>query len=160
MRKITYTMLCRPCWDNIAQENLILNIVQIHLGVHYARKLLYSVDQDHIFIFSQENNYIQCCFDLSEPTLHKKITCTMLAPYSTNNFAHNKFTMLFGSVWANITQRNNLWNVGLWLTDNFYEENKLYNVVSTMLGHIAQEYCLVIVVQIRLREHCTRKLLV
>ena len=25
-------------------------------------------------------------------------------------------------------------NVGQWLTDNFYEENNLYNVVSTMLG--------------------------
>ena len=29
-------------------------------------------------------------------------------------------------------------NVGPWLTDNFYEENNLYNVVSTILG----QHCL------------------
>ena len=37
-------------------------------------------------------------------------------------------------MWANIAQRNYLLSVGIWLTDNFYEENNLYNVVSTMLG--------------------------
>ena len=42
--------------------------------------------------------------------------------------------MLSESVWANIAQRNRLWNVGPLLTDNFYEENNLYNVVSTFLG--------------------------
>ena len=31
--------------------------------------------------------------------------------------------MLSGSIWANITQGNYFFNVGPWLTDNFYEEN-------------------------------------
>ena len=42
--------------------------------------------------------------------------------------------MLSWSVWANIAQRNYLRSVGPWLTDNFYEENNLHNVVSTILG--------------------------
>ena len=53
--------------------------------------------------------------------------------------------MLSGSVWANIAQGNHLCNVGPWLTDNFYEENNLYNVVSTMLG----QHCIGI-----LSSHC------
>ena len=36
-------------------------------------------------------------------------------------------------MWADIAQRNNLCNVGPWLTDNFYEENNLYNVGLTGL---------------------------
>ena len=42
--------------------------------------------------------------------------------------------MLFVSVWVNTAQGNHLHNVGPWLTDNFHEENNLYNVVLTMLG--------------------------
>ena len=42
--------------------------------------------------------------------------------------------MLPGSVWDNTAYGNYLCNVGPWLTENIYEESKLYNVVSTMLG--------------------------
>ena len=50
------------------------------------------------------------------------------------------------SFWANIAQENHLCNVGPWQTDNFYEENNLYNVVSTMLGQhwieiLSSQYC-------------------
>ena len=31
MRKITYTMLCRPCWNNIALEYCLVNVAQIRL---------------------------------------------------------------------------------------------------------------------------------
>ena len=48
-------------------------------------------------------------------------------------------------MWANIAQGNHLCNVGPWLTDNFYKENNLYNVVSTMLG----QHCIRI-----LSNHC------
>ena len=37
--------------------------------------------------------------------------------------------MLSGFVWTNIAQGNHLCNVDPWLTDNFYEENNLHNVV-------------------------------
>ena len=40
MAKITYTMLCRPCWNNIAQEYCLVNVVQICLRQHCTRKLL------------------------------------------------------------------------------------------------------------------------
>ena len=43
-------------------------------------------------------------------------------------------TMVSGSFCIDIAQGNNLCNVGPWQTDNFYEKNNLYNVVSTMLG--------------------------
>ena len=42
--------------------------------------------------------------------------------------------MVSGSFCIDIAQGNNLCNVGPWQTDNFYEKNNLYNVVSTMLG--------------------------
>ena len=31
-----------------------------------------------IVIFSRENNHMQCCFDLPESKLHRKLTCVML----------------------------------------------------------------------------------
>ena len=40
MRKMTYTMLCRPCWNNIALEYCLVNVVQICLRQHCTRKLL------------------------------------------------------------------------------------------------------------------------
>ena len=39
MRKITYTMLCRPYWNNIAQEYYLVNVVQIRLRQHCTKKL-------------------------------------------------------------------------------------------------------------------------
>ena len=33
-------MLCRPCWNNIAQEYCLVNVVQICLRQHCTRKLL------------------------------------------------------------------------------------------------------------------------
>ena len=81
---------------------------------------------------------MQCCLDLPEPTLHKKITCTMLAhtPQTTLHKKNNLQCFL---------DLSGLCNVGPWLTDNFYEENNLYNVVSTMLG----QHCIGI-----LSKHC------
>ena len=49
-----------------------------------------------------------------------------------------------------------MWNVGLWLRYNVYEEDNLCNVVSTMLK---QHYVRILFSQcceIRLRQHCTR----
>ena len=49
-------------------------------------------------------------------------------------YTRKQSTMLPGSIWANIAQENQLRNVGTWLTDKFYEENNLHNVLSIMLG--------------------------
>ena len=40
MRKIPYTMLYRPCWDNIAQEHCLVIVAQVRLRQYYTRKLL------------------------------------------------------------------------------------------------------------------------
>ena len=42
--------------------------------------------------------------------------------------------MVSGFFWVNIAQGNHLCYVGPRQTDNFYETNNLYNVLSTMLG--------------------------
>ena len=48
-------------------------------------------------MFSQENKlYIQCCLDLPEPTLYKKITFTMLA-HSPQTALHRK--IVYNFVW-------------------------------------------------------------
>ena len=49
-----------------------------------------------IVIFSQENNYMQRCFDLSEPKLHKKLSCVMLI-HSPQTTFHRK--IIYNFVW-------------------------------------------------------------
>ena len=80
---------------------------------------------------------MQCCLDLPEPTLHKKITYAMLAPQSTNNFAQKdnlQFYLDLSGPTQHSIRRNYLWNVCPRLRDNSYGGNNLYNVVSTMMG--------------------------
>ena len=52
-----------------------------------------------IVIFSQENNYMQRCFDLPEPKLHKKLSCVMLV-HSPQTTFHRKIIYIF--VWINL----------------------------------------------------------
>ena len=59
-RKISYTMFSWSTWANIAQENCPCKV-----GPLFANN------------FVQKNN-LQLCPDISGPTLHKEITCTML----------------------------------------------------------------------------------
>ena len=47
-------------------------------------------------IFSQKNNYMQRCFDLPEPKLHKKLSCVMLV-HSPQTTFHRKIIYIF--VW-------------------------------------------------------------
>ena len=67
----------------------------------------------------------------------KKIPCLLpvdlsfhphIIAESTNNFAEENNLQ-----WCPDLSGPHLCNVGPWQTDNFYEENNLYNVVSTML---------------------------
>ena len=39
-RKISYTILCQPCWDTIPEEHCLVKVVQIYLRQHCTRKLL------------------------------------------------------------------------------------------------------------------------
>ena len=104
----------------------------------------------------------ECCPITSERTLHKKITCAILAQSAQRRFRRKiTYIMLAWSACANIAHKNYLCIVDPkpknnfatlswpklhkeityacpWLIDNFYEENNLYNVLSTMLG----QYCI------------------
>ena len=69
----------------------------------------------------------------SWPTLHKKITCAVLANCPQTNF-HRK--IIYNFVWVYLGQsctRKLPVHVGPLPTDNFYEENSLYNVGLTHL---------------------------
>ena len=105
-------MLSKYGWDNITQENYWCNIGTVN-----------------IVIFSQENNHIQCCLDLPEPTLHKKITCEMLV-HSLQTTLHRKVILNFVGIYLG----QHCIRKCPCLRDNSYEENNLYNVVSTMPG--------------------------
>ena len=59
-REISYTMLSWSSWANIAQENYLCNVGPLSTNN-----------------FVQKNN-LQFFLDLSGPTLHKKITSTMM----------------------------------------------------------------------------------
>ena len=55
--------------------------------------------------------YTQCCPNLSETALHKKITCAMLALRVQRWFWRKiTHTVLSWSAWAKIAQNNNLYN--------------------------------------------------
>ena len=58
--------------------------------------------------------------DLSEPTLHKEITCVMLA-----HMAKITYTMLNRSFWDNIAQENYLYSIGPGHTEMLLQENML-----------------------------------
>ena len=56
LRKITYTMLCPPCWNNIAQEFYQVSVVQIRLRQYWTREYyLCNIGPECTDIFSQEN---------------------------------------------------------------------------------------------------------
>ena len=100
-------MLSKHVWDNIAQEYYLCN-----------------VDPERSDMLWQENNlYNVVLICLYQHWTRKlPVQCWSKAQEQLCNF-----------VWANIAQGNHLFNVCPWLTDNFYEENNLYNVASTML---------------------------
>ena len=71
------------------------------------------------------------------------------------------YAMSSSSAWANIAQGNYLCNVGPWLTNNFCEENNLYNVVPTMLGQhciriVSSQCCPNTSFQIKTESHLNR----
>ena len=56
-------------------------------------------------------SYTQCCPNTSEITLHKKITCTILALSVQQCFCIKiTYAILSWSAWANIAQNNYLYN--------------------------------------------------
>ena len=98
--------------DNIAQGffSNLCNVVPGVLRQHWSLSGAYWITL-HVFTCA-------CGPKCVKRTLKKTFSCAMLSR----------------SPWVNIAHGNHLCNVSTWLTDNFYEENNLYNVVSTMLG--------------------------
>ena len=100
-------MLSKYVWENIAQENYLCNVDPERSDTLWQENDLYNV-------------VLICLYQ--HWTRKLPVQCWSKAQEQLCNF-----------VWANIAQGNHLCNVCPWLTDNFYEENNLYNVASTML---------------------------
>ena len=100
-------MLSKYVWENIAQENYLCNVDPERSDTLWQENNLYNV-------------VLICLYQ--HWTRKLPVQCWSKAQEQLCNF-----------VWANIAQGNHLCNVCPWLTDNFYEENNLYNVASTML---------------------------
>ena len=82
--------------------------------------------------------YIHCCPNMPETTLHKKITCAILALSAQTCFYRKITYVMSWSAWASIVQSN-------------------IHTMQTMLAHSRQssQCC-----HVRLRQHRTKKLLV
>ena len=126
-------------WDNFAQEKLLevqdntvyeknlFNVVLIILEQHCIGKNPVQCcprgSQYCLIIWSS-----QCYLNTSRTTLHKKITCAMLAQSTQSSFHGKKvtFKMLSWSGLANIAQENYLYNVGPQSAKKFTQENNLW----------------------------------
>ena len=100
-------MLSKYVWNKAAQEN--------YSGI---------VGPECAVIFSQEDNpcnVVLIC--LGQHSIWKQL-CT-----------GKNSRILSGPIWANIAQGNYFCNVDAWLTDSVYQENNLYNAVSTILRY-------------------------
>ena len=99
---------------------------------------------------------MQCCLDLPEPKLHKKITCAMFA-HNPQTTLHRKIVVNFVWIYLGVT----LCDVGPWLRNYSYKRKTIYRILyRSCWDNIAYKYCLVNVAQLRLWQHCTKKLLV
>ena len=86
-RKITGEMLALTTWSSIRWKITIYNVVLICLSQHCTRKWLVHFDPQTTNKFVQKYN-LQYCLNLFGLTLHKEITCGMLA--------HSHKTTLWG----------------------------------------------------------------
>ena len=114
------TMLSGSVWAKIAQGNHLCNVCPWLTDNIYEENNLYIVvltmlGQYYIRILSS-----QCCPNMSERTLHKKITCTMLTQSAQTHFRRRiTYTMLSWSACANIAHENYLCNVDPKPKNNF-----------------------------------------
>ena len=105
------TVLSGSAWANITQGNHLCNAGPWLTDNFYEENNPYNVvstilGQHCIGILSS-----QCCPNTSERTLHKKITCAMLAQRAQTRFRRNiTYAILSWSAWANIAQKNYLYN--------------------------------------------------
>ena len=72
-KKINSAIMAQTTQSSICWKISIYKVVLICLSEHYTRKLL---AQFWPIVYKQ---MLQCCLDLSRSTLHKEITCGMLA---------------------------------------------------------------------------------
>ena len=127
-KKINGAMLCQTTQSSFRWKITICNVVLICLSQHYTRKIpAYCWPILHKqFCTKKIYNVVWICL-CPHCTRKLPVQCWFKVQEQLCNFA-----------WASITQGNHLCNVCPWLTDNFYGENNLCNVVSTMLG----QYCI------------------
>ena len=131
----------KSSWTNILQNNYLTHNPQsskcclntFERTLYGTTNYLCNVGPERRVIFSQEYNpssvFLICLGEHYTRKLPVQCWSTVHKQLSSGK----KSITLSGSIWDNIAQENYLCNVGPWLTDNVYEENNLYNVVSTML---------------------------
>ena len=126
-------------WTNIAQGIYQCNVGPWLTNNFSKQNKLCNVVSTKLGQHCIGISYTQCCPNTSETTLHTKITCAILV-LSAQQCVCRKITyiILSWSAWGNIAQNSYLCNV------------------DTLLTTV---HSLVNVVQIRLRQCCTRKLL-
>ena len=114
MLQVLYRNIIKPLWCKYACENIP------------QQNYLCNVGPKHTSNFLWKNNLWNLLLIWLGQHCTRKLPLWMLAHSPQTNF-HRKIIYNFsGSIWATIAQGNYLCNVGLWLTDNFYEEINLY----------------------------------
>ena len=122
---------------------IICNVVLICVGQYCARNLpvqCWPIVNEQLFLKHKLYNivstklgqhctgisYTQCCPNISETTLHMKITCAILALSAHQCFFRKiAYANLSWSAWANIAQNNYLYNA-----DNVDPQSTVYSMLS------------------------------
>ena len=142
----SWAALPKYVWDNSAQENYLWNVGPERTVIFSQEDNLHNVvltclgqyckDPQSTNNFTQANN-LQFCLDLSEPTLHKEVTCAMLVhgwqclwgkypiqccvDHAGTTLRQNIIYSMFSRyVW----DKNYLCNVGPERTDIFSQKNR------------------------------------
>ena len=110
-KKITCAMLAYNSWTTLHRK-IIYNVVLSYVSQHCQWTMLCNLN--NVVSIKLEKHcigilYTLCCPNMSEATLHKKITSAILALSTQTCFCKKiTYTVLSWSTWFNIAENNNL----------------------------------------------------
>ena len=136
-------MLSRLCWDNIAQEYCLASVIQIHLRQNCTKKYLCNVGPECTDVFLQENNPYNIALTYLYQLCKSELCLCNVGPQPMNNFA----------------QENNLQYCFDLCRPTYARKLPVQRCVYQAGQHCIEIYRMANVVQIRLKQHGTRKLL-
>ena len=106
MRKLTYAISYRPCWDKLAEEYCLVNVVQILLRQNCTRKLLVNVGPEHSDTISQENNLYNVVLICLCQHCTQKVPLQCWSKAQEQLFTAKQYPILSWSMRANHCARN------------------------------------------------------